>query len=131
MELEQKKLELMESYVAPFLKEKEELIEEIKKHIEYHFNETPDCLYDIRDFINNKDSKFSQSVILTQPRIHFAGYDISIFEGQFLSETYIKAQKVLDDFKKETETLYKNLADIVIKKMDAEEEQEGGRKIKN
>ena len=127
MDLEQKRLELIDSYVAPFLKEKDELIEEIKEHIKYHFNETPDCLYDIRDFINNKDSKFSQSVILTQPRIYFAGYNISIFEGQFLSETYTKAQKVLDDFKKETGTLYKNLVDIVVKKMETEEGEEQGK----
>ncbi|MGG5208121.1 hypothetical protein ACQWU4_04180 [Chryseobacterium sp. MIQD13] len=124
MDIKQKKIELIESYIAPFKIEKQELIDEISEHIKHYFNETPECLYEIREFINLRDSKFSQSVILTQPRLFFMGHNISNFEGPFLAETYSTAQKILEEFKTETNDIYKNLVEIVIKKIEKEEKEQ-------
>lgn len=114
--------ELLEAYLFPFENEKEKILAEIKEHIKYYFDETPECLYDIIQYINIKNSFFSQLVIMTQPRIYFKDMDISILAGKFIYDAYVSAQDILKDFKEQTDKLYANLVEIVKKKLEEETE---------
>ncbi len=117
-----KEKELLEEYLSPFRTEKEKIISEIKEHIKYYFDETPECLYNIIEYINIKNSYFSQLVIMTQPRLYLKDVDVSIFAGKFIHDAYVSAQDILKDFKEQTDLLYTNLVAIVKKKLEEESE---------
>lgn len=112
--------ELLKAYLSPFEIEKDKIILEIKDHIKYYFDETPQCLYPIIEFINIKNSYFSQLVIMTRPRVYNKDVDVSLLAGKFIYDAYVAAQSILKDFKEQTDTLYTNLVNVVKKKLEDE-----------
>lgn len=115
--------ELIESYVSIFKIEKDKSIKEIHEFIKYHFCDTPESIYDVREFINNRDSAFSQFVILTKPQITLNEFDITSFAGEIPLECYKSAQKILEEYKIETSEIYSELVKKVEEKLERDKNQ--------
>ena len=122
--MDEKYVELIESYVTHFKVEKEKTINEIKEYIKYHFFETPESIYNVREYINIKDSAFSQFVILTIPQILLKDIDVTRISGNIALDCYKSAQEVLDEFKKQTSEIYSSLVEILTAKLENTNETE-------
>ena len=107
-------LKLYNKYKEKHEKQKNEIIDEINNHIKYHYNKSTDSLYEIQQFINNKDSLISQSLILCPPQLKFGKIDLSPLAPDLINECYLYAQEVLKDFKEECKNIYENLRSEVL-----------------
>lgn len=91
-------------------KEKAEVLDEINDHVEHYFEESNvESLFNIRQFIDEKQSYFALSCTLAPPILRLNDIDISVYTPSIIRKAYQDAIKINEDLRLESEKIYSDL----------------------
>lgn|GEM_PF-6303049 len=107
-----------ENFIDLLSKNKEELlstkikiINEIKEYIEHNFKEGDlNRIFEIRQFIDGKQSYFALSCTLAPPILTLNGVDIKYLAPDIILTAFQDAVKISEELREESEKIYSNLS---------------------
>ncbi|WP_185287640.1 hypothetical protein [Chryseobacterium lactis] len=102
--------ELLANNKQSLINAKNEIIKEINEHIRFHFVEDDfQSLFEIRTFINQKQSYFALTFTLIPPVLNLGKHDLSSLSKETIKQAYQDAINISEELRSESEEIYSEL----------------------